>query len=479
MQSELTSIGERAVGVLDSWHVAYADIQGAGVDVQQTNAHTPGLTIDGVGARVVAALSALARLRGASAEQLELIAHRLPALKAAVDALEVQAQSMSSNLGPWHGAAATDRNGHLNLQLSHPEKGSTNFDLGSPLSVVNQQATVLLDALPYIAVAAGDDTAPVFGGLARAASEHLDEAKAAANGAQVELKAGTAAVAELRGLVERAGSLAKQVEDALTAVTATKGTSEQQAAEVLQKLVQVREVSKDADTLQQRVTSFASQFEAFDAQMKSRLELFAQFENATKEAQRINKEREDKIQELVDKADTMIRGATTAGLSKSLEDAKAEYEGRLAKTEKYFLGSVAFLLLSALPIAAQLIPGPWQQFFAPSSNGSVAGSGPWLSALGKLILVIPGTWATAFFASNYAELFHLSREYAHKAALAKAIDGFQREAPAYKEEIVGSVFMEIQDNPGSRKAPAAATPQNPVSKKFFELVIDAIKAKKA
>lgn len=479
MQSELISVGELAVGALDTWHVAYADIQGAGVDVQQTNAHTPGLTIEGVGARVVAALSALARLRGASGEQLELIAHRLPALKAAVDALGVQAQSISSNLGQWHGAAASDRNGQLSLQLSHPEKGSTSFDLGSPLSVVNQQATVLLDALPYIALAAGDDTAPVFGGLARAASEHLEEAKAAANGAQVELKAGTAAVAELRGLVDRAGSLAKQVEDALTSVTATKGTSEQQAAEVLQKLVQVREVSKDADTLQQRVTSFASQFEAFDAQMKSRLELFTQFENATKEAQRINKEREDKIQELVDKADTMIRGATTAGLSKSLEDAKAEYEGRLAKTEKYFLGSVAFLLLSALPIAAQLIPGPWQQFFAPSSNGSVAGSGPWLSALGKLILVIPGTWATAFFASNYAELFHLSREYAHKAALAKAIDGFQREAPAYKEEIVGSVFMEIQDNPGSRKAPAAATPQNPVSKKFFELVIDAIKAKKA
>jgi hypothetical protein len=114
----------------------------------------------------------------------------------------------------------------------------------------------------------------------------------------------------------------------------------------------------------------------------------------------------------------------------------------------------------------------------PHPNGGVGDSAPWLSAIGKLILVIPGTWAAAFFASNYAELFHLSREYAHKAAIAKALDGFQREAPDYKQEIVGSVFVEIQDNPGSRKAPRPATPQNPVTQKFLEKVLDAIKALK-
>jgi len=72
--------------------------------------------------------------------------------------------------------------------------------------------------------------------------------------------------------------------------------------------------------------------------MKARLELFSEFESSTKEAQRINKEREDKIAELIDKADTMIRGATTAGLSKSLEDTKDEYERRLNRTQWFFLG---------------------------------------------------------------------------------------------------------------------------------------------
>lgn len=94
------------------------------------------------------------------------------------------------------------------------------------------------------------------------------------------------------------------------------------------------------------------------------------------------------------------------------------------------------------------------------------------------MLLIPATWATAFFAGNYAELFHLSREYAHKAALAKAVDGFKREAPEYKEEIVAGVFMEIQDNPGSRKAPAVATPQNPIGQRILSTLLEAIKTKK-
>jgi len=478
VQPELISLGERAGAALELWQTAYADIRGAGVEVKQVSAHTPNVEIQDIDFRVTAGLSALARLRGAGHEQLELIAHRLPSLKTATEAIEAQAKAISGTLSQWQGASTSDQNGHLNLQLSLPEKGSANYDLGAPLVAINQQAATLLDALPYLAQAAGDETVSLFGELASAAANHLAETKTSARGALAELKTSTRVVAELKALVENASQLSKQVEDTLTSVTTTKGTTEQNAAEVVQKLAQVREVSKDADTLQQRVTSFSSQFEAFESQMKARLELFSEFESSTKEAQRINKEREDKIAELIDKADTMIRGATTAGLSKSLEDTKDEYERRLNRTQWFFLGSVVFLMVSALPVAAQLIPGPWQQYFLPVANNVASGSGPWLSAFGKLILVLPGTWATAFFAANYAELFHLSREYAHKAALAKAIDGFQREAPEYRQEIVGSVFMEIQDNPGSRKAPPPATPQNPVTKKFLEKVLEAIKGAK-
>lgn len=478
MQPELNTLGERAVQVLEAWQSAYAAVQGAGVAGDSPSAHTPGTTIADLNTRTTGALAALTRLRDAGPERLELIAQRLQALKAALDTIEAHSKSVSTTLEPWIGATSTDRNGHLQLAMQHAERGSQNFDLGSPLSAVAQQVAIALDAIPYVSQVMGDEGIPMFSGLARAAEQNLAEARSAAAGAAKELASGTAAVLELKGLSEQASQLVRQIQELLSAGTTQKTTVDANAAEIVQKLAQAREVSKDADTLQQRVTSFASQFEAFETQMKARLQQFSDFEAGTKEAQRLNGEREQKITELIDKADTMIRGATTAGLSKSLEDTKDLYEKRLAETQRYFLLSVGFLLLSSLPIAAQLVPGPWQQYFIPAASGAVTDSAPWLSAFGKLILVIPGTWATAFFASNYAELFHLSREYAHKAALAKAIDGFQREAPAYKEEIVGSVFMEIQDNPGSRKAPQPATPQNPVSKKFLEKVLEAIKVAK-
>lgn len=480
MQAELLNIGDGAVKALQQWHSAYAAIQGVGVDLT-AQTPTPGTTLEDTGIRTTAALSAVSRLRGVGKEQLELLAHRLATLKSAIDQLENQSQAITTTLEPYLGTTSTDRNGQLNLQLTHPERGSTNFDLGAVLASINQHVSTLLDALPFIALVAGDESAPLFSGLARNAANHLATAQTSAQEAQKALKQGTRTVADLEGLLAKAAEQATLVHGALTSVTNTKAETELQAAEVTQKLAQVREVSKDADVLQQRVSGFQAQFEAFEAQMKARLEQFSEFEAATLEAQRINLAREAKIEELTTKADTMIRGATTAGLSKSLEDTKDDYEKRLAHTQWFFLGSVLFLLVSALPIAAQLIPGPWQNLLAQGTNGNAgnaADAGPWLAALGKLIIMLPATWATAFFAGNYAELFHLSREYAHKAALAKSIDGFQREAPQYKEEIVGGVFLEIQDNPGSRKAPRAATPQNPVTQKFFERLLAAIRVAK-
>jgi len=74
--------------------------------------------------------------------------------------------------------------------------------------------------------------------------------------------------------------------------------------------------------------------------------------------------------------------------------------------------------MSTLPTAAQLILGTWQPLLVQGANGNAADADPWLAALGKLIIMLPATSATAFFTGNYDELFHLSREYAHKAALA-------------------------------------------------------------
>lgn len=467
MQAELISIGDRAVPAVDNWQKAYADILNIGVSPDSANAHTPGLTVDDVASRISTGLAAMTKLHGAKSDQLVVIFNRLPALKESVDVINQKSMQISEDLGSWEGATSVDQNGQLNLSITHPEKGSRNYDLGSLFADISNRATTLLEALPYVAVAVSDRDVAIYVGSTRTVAEHLAQAKSTVSQAKRELKDGETVVANLKKLSDSASTMLKQIEELKTSILATKGTTDTQAAEITQKLAQVDGISQNAGTLQQKIADYQPQFDAFRDQMNERLERFRQFEESSKKAENLNKGRESKIDELTNKADTMIRGATTAGLSKSLEDAKSEYDRRLTRARLYFVGSVVFLLLSALPIAAQLVPGPWQQHFAAAPQ--VSGELPFLlSALGRLVLVLPAAWACSFFSKDYAELFHLSREYAHKAALAKAVDGFRREAPRYEQEITGSVFLEIQENPGTRKAPSAAKPNNPIIEELIE-----------
>lgn len=475
MRPELLNIGQTALQLNDKWLRTYSAIQAIGVSVDAANGHTPDLNFSEVHSKVSGALASIGALVGADREKLGLLGLRLPAIKAALDALDTQFNLVLATVEPLQGANSTDQNAHLSLQIQHPEKGASTYDLGTPLAAIVQQANLLLDALPYISQTMGEQSVAVFAGVAKSAGEQLVAIQATARQAAKELEAAKLVNAEVQRIATSAGTFAQQIETILASATTQKTTTDLNVAEIEQKLVRAREVSKDADALQLRVTGFTAQFEAFDAQMKARLDQFIAFEKATKDSHEMNDEHEAKIVELIDKADTMIRGATTAGLSQSLEETKTLYEKRLESTQKYFLWSVGALLVCSLPIAAQIVPGPWQQYFSTQTPGSTGDAGPWLVALGKLMLIMPATWATAFFASNYAELFHLYREYAHKAALAKAVDGFKREAPNYEQEIVGSVFMEIQDNPGSRKAPPPATPQNPITENFLARVMEAIK----
>jgi hypothetical protein len=404
MQLEHQQIGERAAEALQQWETVFPLVLALGVSPDALNGHTPGLTISEISQRLRASLLVVQKLKGVADSQLLLLGSRLQNLRSAVDSIYSSSQQIEQAISPYQGGSAQDRNGNLSLELQHPERGRTTYDLGSPLSGLLAQVSNILDALPAIQLVAGETTIPVFSSLASAAEVNAGKVQLSANTAEELLSSMRVLASEIQKTREQATATFGTIAETASGAQAQKASTDTNAAEVEQKLVRVREISRDADTLQQKVTAFTSQFEAFDAAMKTRLEQFAAFEGATKAAEKKNLEREAEITRLMDRADTMIRGATTAGLSKSLDDAKATYETRLETTQRYFILSVLALVVSVLPIAAQLIPGPWQTWMAPSPGGSVTDASPWLSTLGKFALLLPATWATAFFASNYAEL---------------------------------------------------------------------------
>lgn len=233
---------------------------------------------------------------------------------------------------------------------------------------------------------------------------------------------------------------------------------------------QIKATAGNAEKLEALVSGYQSRFEAFQAELESRNDEFVQFQADIKTAKEANTAREGEIDRLTKLADAMISGATTAGLGKSLEDTRQRYETRMNAARTGFKWSVFFLILSAVPLAAHLLPGLFGDWFPKISETAHEN---WYGVLGKVLLMVPATWLTGFYTKTYADFFHLEREYAHKAALAGAVDGFKRQAPKYEEEITAEVFLEIRNNPAKgHSVEPAAHPLYDVLAKVVGKVLD-------
>lgn len=233
---------------------------------------------------------------------------------------------------------------------------------------------------------------------------------------------------------------------------------------------QIKATAGNAEKLDALVSGYQSKFEAFQVELDGRNNEFSQFQSDARTAKEANATREGEIDRLTTLADAMISGATTAGLGKSLEDARKRYEDRMNSARTGFQWSIFLLVLSAIPLAAHLLPGLFGDWF-PKVSETVHEN--WYGVLGKVLLMVPATWLTGFYTKTYADFFHLEREYAHKAALAGAVDGFKRQAPQYEEEITAEVFLEIRNNPAKGQVvEPAAHPLYDVLSKVVGKVLD-------
>jgi hypothetical protein len=274
------------------------------------------------------------------------------------------------------------------------------------------------------------------------------------------------------GLIEKdkaAQAVLALAEAAHVKIQALQQQATSDSANVTALVTQIKTIGAGAQTLEQQISTYKVKFEGFQTELDDRLEQFQKFEINTKVTETENAKRIAEIDRLTKLADTMISGATTAGLSTSLEVARKRYEDRMNSAKTGFYIAVVILIVSAFPLVGQLVPGLFGNWFpvpSPSQDGT-----PY-AVLGKIFLLLPATWLTAFFTKSYAEYFHLEREYAHKAALAMSVDGFKRQAPKYEEEITAEVFMEIRTNPANRAGPEpAAHPLYDVLSKVVSKVI--------
>jgi hypothetical protein len=410
-----------------------------------------GQSVQSFAKRVELVIEGLLALRPSDSEsaQASALAGKATEIRQAVQAFTTQASSLTNTLRPqWReGVTLKDTNGNFAAQVIKAD-GTViaNIDMSGnfpPMDVALGQLTThfaLLIPL-FRAEAVGDlsQRASALSDVIREAEKLRDQAKRIADVA-------TASASVIDAKEREVHTLVTQAEASLTKITAQQLQATTDTSSVTTLVEKIKTIGVAADTLEKMVAGQTSSIDAFQKQLDARNAEFEKFQSDNKLARDSNEARETEIDRLIKESDGMISGATTAGLAKSMEDTRERYEVRMTSARQGFYVAVMLLVLSAVPLVLHLLPG---LFGAWSAGGTQEKDAGLYAFIGRIFLLLPATWLTAFFAKSYASFFDLEREYAHKAALAMSVDGFKRQAPKYEEEITAEVFLEIRNNPGN------------------------------
>lgn len=454
-----------------SWGELYDSLRRAQYDTASARPATDGLSVDAMHRKAVLVFDSLNALRPSSEEEVGWTAFsaRLAEISSALSAFKTQVQTPLNQVRSYQREQLTirDQNNNFSWQFFQEQSNIANVDVSGSFQSVNTALNVLLTNVAFLLPVCKANAIGDLSARAQALASIVSEVESYRSEAQKLAKSTSSAN-------DKANSHEKSIQEVLTgvqttyaAIQAIQQQAEKENATVTTLIAQIKSTGLNADTLEQQIAGYRSKFDAFQSQLDDRLDQFAEFEKNVVAVEKQNKERESEITRLIEKADSMIKGATTAGLSKSLEDTQAVYAKRMLISGIGFIVSIALLAISALPLAAHLLPGLLGSWI-PVITDDVKNLP--VAVLGKAILLLPATWLSMFFSKTFSEFFHLEREYAHKAALAKSVEGFKREAPDFEQEITTGVFGEILNNPSSRKSPEPAN--HPIyevlTKRLFE-----------
>lgn len=180
-----------------------------------------------------------------------------------------------------------------------------------------------------------------------------------------------------------------------------------------------------------------------------------------------DKQQKNVTSELKKQIESLLPGATSAGLATSYKDAKDEYVEKIKKTTTNFtLGIVCLFIVSIVII--------WWDTSNKPDISTIHGFLVYLSY--RLLLISPIVWFTSYNALQNRHLFRLQEEYAHKKAMAESFEGFKRQVEAIDslneesnmlKELLSSTISAI-----SFKASDVLDKQHKDTASMYEKIID-------
>jgi hypothetical protein len=143
------------------------------------------------------------------------------------------------------------------------------------------------------------------------------------------------------------------------------------------------------------------------------------------------------VDSLTAQAETMLFGATNAGIASTFKEEVAALDKRIRDAERMFL-------FGLLTIGASLIPLIVYMF-----NVTAGESLTIESVLARTALLIPSVWLTRHFARRVHANFELRQQYVHKYAMGAIVEPFRRQAGDHGPNVVAGVAEELMKNPAN------------------------------
>jgi hypothetical protein len=167
-----------------------------------------------------------------------------------------------------------------------------------------------------------------------------------------------------------------------------------------------------------------------------------------KHLEEFKKQQELKYKTLNDEIESLLPGATSAGLATAYHDLKESFNTPIKNYSKLFYCSISALVLVAFLSITQEVGFFFIKFVEVTDIRKLVSN-----VLYKLPIVLPVLWLTLFASKRRSETQRLQQEYAHKEALAKSyqnfktqIEALEQSDPALMNQLLSSAIDAVSKN---------------------------------
>ncbi|MGI8395100.1 hypothetical protein ACRYWZ_01855 [Agrobacterium deltaense] len=265
----------------------------------------------------------------------------------------------------------------------------------------------------------------------------------------------------LRSLEARLTALeprSMEVENKITDIEAAHAAAEQLPEDLAELAAKRDKVQEIAETVQALLDDSSNAAVAIE-----------NLRDQSVEARRGISDSEDMAKKLITRSEQALRGSTGVGLAKSFESRQES----LAVAGKFWVGGLVGALVAALAIGAWRV---WtlQNLLTNESSPQIV----WMNVILTIFGIGGPIWFAWLSTKQISVNFKLAEDYAFKAAVSKAYEGYRKEAveidPALQGRLFSSALDRFEESPirlmekESHSSPLQELLANPAIRKSLE-----------